>query len=142
MNPTTKNSEKEYEPLPNLFFPDSSFLAPRQMMKYGYRLIKGAPYRLYSFAEFKEMIEDGRAIRIGHKPTRGELEKAIEKIELESCLYQAELALNTFLQRNLFIQRVLKTHTVKIWSEGKTAWPRFSITPNPEQDAKDETNHP
>ncbi len=132
MNPTSKNNEKEYEPLPNPFFPDDMFLAPRQMMKYGYRLMKGAPYRLYSITEFKQMIEDGRAIRIGHKPTRQELERAIEKLELDSCLYQAELALNAFVQRNLFVQRVLKTHSVKVWSEKKAGWPRFSITPNPE----------
>jgi hypothetical protein len=142
MNLPSKNNEEEYEPLPNPFFPDDMFLAPRQMMKYGYRLIKGAGYRLYSITEFKQMIEDGRAIRLGHKPSRQELERAIEKLDPNSCLYQAELALEAFLQRNLFVQRVLKTNTVKIWSEGKIGWPRLSITPNQQPDAQDESNHP
>ena len=142
MNPPEKNNEQEYEPLPNPFFPDLMMLPPRKMMKYGYKLIKGAEYRLYSITEFKQMIEDGRVIRIGHKPTRQELERAIEKLEPHCCLYQAELALEAFLQRNLYVQRVLKTNTVKIWSEGRIGWPRFSITPNQEQDAQDESNHP
>jgi hypothetical protein len=132
MNPSAKN--KEYPPLPNVFFEDDELLTPGQVKKYGYRLIKGVGYRLISLAELKEMIKDGRAVPLGHKPTCAETERAIAKLNPSSCQYQAELALETFLQRNLYVQQVLRNNSISLWWDGDRNFPRFKIAANQKQD--------
>jgi hypothetical protein len=118
-----------------VFFEDDEPLTPGQVKKYGYRLIKGIGNRLISLAELKEMINDGRAVPLGHKPTCEETEQAIAKLDPSSCQYQAELALEIFLQRNLYVQRVLRDNSVTLWWDEKFRSPRFKITPNQKQDA-------
>lgn len=59
---------KEWPPFPKVFFEDDEWLAPGQLKKYGYRLKRGMPYRLYSMTEIKKMIEDGRVVRVEAGP--------------------------------------------------------------------------
>lgn len=133
MNPTSKNNEEEYEPIPNPFFPDDLMLPPRKMREYGYRLAKGMPYRLYSLTEFKELIKDGRALPIKKRPT------SEKYVYLPGDEIPAQIALLNTAKRSRYVREMLKRNIVTLsWDEEHNR-PKISYS---KIATKDETNHP
>jgi hypothetical protein len=65
-------------PLSNFFFPDDVMYAPTDLKKYGYRLKRGEPYRLYSATEVRELVKAGKVVPLKTRPSKAK--KAVEEV--------------------------------------------------------------
>jgi hypothetical protein len=85
------------------------------------------------FFEDDEPLTPGQVKKYGYRLIKGIGNRLISLAELKEMI--AELALEIFLQRNLYVQRVLRDNSVTLWWDEKFRSPRFKITPNQKQDA-------
>ena len=86
----TEKKETDYPPFPNVFFEDEELFTPIQLRKYGYRIKRepGLGYRLYSLAEIKKLIAEGKIVKITPKSTRPDQYEPGDELQAQLTLYR------------------------------------------------------